>query len=111
MTKPVILSVDDDPQVLTAVERDLRGHYGSRYRVLTAESGAEALEALTELQRRGTAVALLLVDQRMPGMAGTEFLEAVRSRCARCAQGAAHGLCRHPGGDRCHQPGAAWITT
>ena len=75
MAKPVILSVDDDPQVLTAVERDLRGHYGSRYRVLTAESGAEALEALTELQRRGTAVALLLVDQRMPGMEGTVFLE------------------------------------
>ena len=76
MSKPVILSIDDDPQVLAAIERDLREHYGSRYRVLTAGSGAEGLEALAELQRRGTAVALLVVDQRMPGMEGTQFLES-----------------------------------
>ena len=76
MTKPVILSVDDDPQVLASIERDLRSRYGDDYRILTAESGAEALEALIELQRRAIPVALLVVDQRMPGMEGTDFLEA-----------------------------------
>jgi thioredoxin reductase (NADPH) len=76
MSRPVILSVDDDPGVLAAVERDLRDRYSEEYRVLTAESGNEALETLTELAKRATAVALLLVDQRMPGMEGTELLEA-----------------------------------
>jgi len=76
LARPIILSVDDDPQVLAAVERDLRDRYGEDYRILTAESGPEALEALEELQRRATPVALLLVDQRMPGMEGTEFLAA-----------------------------------
>ena len=76
MARPVILSVDDDPQVLASIERDLRDHYADDYRVLTAQSGAEAVETLTELARRGTAVALLLVDQRMPGMEGTELLAA-----------------------------------
>ena len=78
MARPVILSVDDDVQVLASVERDLRDRYGDDYRVLTAPSGAEALEALTELQRRGTPIALLVADQRMPGMEGTEFLEVSR---------------------------------
>jgi thioredoxin reductase (NADPH) len=74
MARPVILSIDDDPQVLAAVERDLRTRYGEDYRILTASGGEEALDLLAELQRRATPVALFLVDQRMPGMEGTEFL-------------------------------------
>ena len=74
MTKPAILCVDDEPEVLGAVERDLRVHYRSAYRILTAGSGAEGLEAARQLKRRGTAVALFLVDERMPRMSGTEML-------------------------------------
>jgi thioredoxin reductase (NADPH) len=76
MGKPVLLTVDDDPEVLRAVQRDLRGRYGSRYRVLGAESGAAALDALNQLKLRDQPVALLLADQRMPEMSGVEFLEA-----------------------------------
>ena len=74
MAKPVLLTVDDDPEVLRAVERDLRRRYAERYRVMRADSGAAALEALKGLKRRGDSVALLLVDQRMPQMTGVEFL-------------------------------------
>ena len=74
MAKPVLLTVDDDREVLGAIERDLRRHYADRYRVITATSGAEALEALRQLQRRASSVALLLVDQRMPQMTGTQLL-------------------------------------
>jgi thioredoxin reductase (NADPH) len=74
MATPVLLTVDDEPQVLSAVERDLRRHYRSDYRVVKAGSGAEALEALRELKEREVPVALLLSDQRMPAMTGTEFL-------------------------------------
>ncbi|MGH9944002.1 MAG: FAD-dependent oxidoreductase [Pyrinomonadaceae bacterium] len=74
MAKPVLLTVDDDPEVLRAVERDLRRRYAERYRVLRADSGAKALDVLRELKVRGDAVALLLVDQRMPRMSGVEFL-------------------------------------
>jgi thioredoxin reductase (NADPH) len=74
MAKPVLLSVDDDPEVLRAVERDLRHRYAEHYRVLRADSGAAALEALKGLKKRGDSVALLLVDQRMPQMTGVEFL-------------------------------------
>jgi thioredoxin reductase (NADPH) len=74
MAKPVIFSVDDDPEVLSAVERDLRQHYRSDYRVLKAGSGREALDAARQLKQRGTPVALFLVDERMPEMSGTEFL-------------------------------------
>jgi thioredoxin reductase (NADPH) len=74
MAKPVLLTVDDDPEVLRAVERDLRQRYAETYRVLRADSGATALEALKGLKRRGDSVALLLVDQRMPQMDGVEFL-------------------------------------
>ena len=72
--KPIILAVDDEPQVLSAVVRDLRGRFGADYQIVRARSGAEALEALTELDRRGSAVALMLVDQRMPEMEGTDLL-------------------------------------
>ena len=73
--RPVLLTVDDDPEVLRAVERDLRRRYGEGYRVLRADSGAAALALLEELKRRGDPVALLLADQRMPEMTGVEFLE------------------------------------
>ncbi len=75
MTKPVIWTVDDDPDVLRAVERDLRRHYGDRYRVISADSGDSALEGTKQLKLRNEPVALFLVDQRMPRMSGVEFLE------------------------------------
>ncbi|MBI5034699.1 MAG: FAD-dependent oxidoreductase [Chloroflexi bacterium] len=75
MAKPAILTVDDEPVVLNAVERDLRQKYGRDYRILKAESGAIALDALKQLQARNETVALFVVDQRMPQMSGTEFLE------------------------------------
>jgi thioredoxin reductase (NADPH) len=75
MPKPVIWTVDDDPDVLRAVERDLRRQYGDRYRVISADSGVSALEALKQLKLRNEPVALFLVDQRMPRMSGVEFLE------------------------------------
>lgn len=75
MAKPVILTVDDDPEVLQAVARDLRREYGDRFRVLRAESGAIGLDALQQLKLRNDPVALFLVDQRMPQMSGVEFLE------------------------------------
>ncbi|OZE91447.1 response regulator [Rhodococcus sp. 15-2388-1-1a] len=73
--KPVILSVDDDPGVSRSVARDLRRRYGEQYRIVRAESGAGALDALKELALRGTPVAILLADYRMPQMSGMEFLE------------------------------------
>jgi thioredoxin reductase (NADPH) len=75
MAKPAILSVDDEPQVLNAVNRDLRQHFGGQYRLLKAGSGQEALETVRQLKQRNDPLALLLVDQRMPHMSGTEFLE------------------------------------
>jgi len=74
MLRPVLLTVDDDPEVLRAVDRDLRRRYAERYRVVRADSGAAALGALQALKRRNGAVGLLLVDQRMPQMTGVEFL-------------------------------------
>ncbi len=73
--KPVLLSVDDDPQVLRAVGRDLRSRYAKRYRILQAEDGIAALDALKQLRLREEPVALLLADQRMPGINGVEMLE------------------------------------
>jgi thioredoxin reductase (NADPH) len=73
-TRPSILTVDDDEPVLRAIERDLRTRYGDEYRILAAGSGAEALEIARELTRRGDAVALFVVDQRMPVMTGIELL-------------------------------------
>ena len=78
MSKPVILAVDDDPQVLAAVRRDLRSHYGSDYQVIAAASGAEGLETVHELKGRARTVAAFVIDQRMPEMTGTEFLMAAR---------------------------------
>jgi thioredoxin reductase (NADPH) len=74
-TKPVLLTVDDDPGVSRAVARDLRRRYGQDYRIVRAESGPQALEALAEIKLRGDLVAVLLADYRMPQMSGLEFLE------------------------------------
>jgi thioredoxin reductase (NADPH) len=76
--RPAIVVVDDEPTVLAAVARDLRRGFGERYRIVRATSGEEALEALRELVRRGDQVALLVADQRMPGLSGTDYL--VRAR-------------------------------
>ncbi|PVZ10036.1 FAD-dependent oxidoreductase [Actinomycetospora cinnamomea] len=75
MTRPVILTVDDDPGVSRAVARDLRREYGEHHRIVRAESGPAALEALREIALRGEQVAVILADQRMPRMTGVEFLE------------------------------------
>ncbi|HEY5769441.1 MAG TPA: FAD-dependent oxidoreductase [Terrimicrobium sp.] len=75
MKKPVILTVDDDVDVLRAVERDLRRQYGERFRVMRADSGAAALETVKQIKLRNEPLALFLVDQRMPRMSGVEFLE------------------------------------
>ncbi len=74
MAKPIIMTVDDEPQVLNAVERDLRRHFRSEYRVIKVGSGSEALDVVRQLKQRNDAVALFLVDQRMPHVSGTEFL-------------------------------------
>ena len=75
MPKPVILAVDDDPEVLNAVDRDLRQHFRADYRVIKVGSGRHALETTHQLKQRGNPIALFLVDERMPEMTGTQFLE------------------------------------
>lgn len=74
MSKPVILTVDDDPDVLNAIERDLRQHFRADYRIVKVGSGTEALGIVRQLKQRGANVALFLVDERMPEMSGTQFL-------------------------------------
>ena len=78
MTKPVLLTVDDDAQVLAAVRRDLRGRYRESYTVISASSGEEALATIRELKARGDSLAVVLSDQRMPGMQGTDLLAQSR---------------------------------
>jgi thioredoxin reductase (NADPH) len=78
MARPILLAVDDDVSVLEAVVQDLRRHYGATYRVMRAASGQAALDTLGQLKARQEPVALLLSDQRMPGMTGVEFLEKAR---------------------------------
>src|ERR1700756_4636643 len=73
--RTAILTVDDDPGVSRAVARDLRRRYGERYRIVRAESGADALDALRQMKLRGDLVSVILADYRMPGMNGIEFLE------------------------------------
>jgi len=73
--RPAILTVDDDPGVSRAVARDLRRKYGEAYRIVRAESGQQALDAVREMKKRGDEVAVLLADYRMPQMSGIEFLE------------------------------------
>jgi len=76
--RPAIVAVDDEPAVLAAVARDLRRGFGDRFRVLRSTSGAEALELVRELRARGDQVAMLIADQRMPGMPGTQYLVEAR---------------------------------
>ena len=75
MAKPILLSVDDDSDVLRAIERDLRSQYGAEYRVIGSDSPEKALDLLKQLKVRNDSVALLLADQRMPNMNGVEFLQ------------------------------------
>ena len=75
MARPILLAVDDDVSVLEAVVQDLRRQYGATYRIMRAASGQAGLDTLNQLKTRQEPVALLLSDQRMPGMNGVEFLE------------------------------------
>jgi thioredoxin reductase (NADPH) len=79
MNKPVLLIVDDDPQVLAAVRRDLRSRYREDYLVMSASSGDAALAAMRELKTRGDSLAMIICDQRMPGMMGSEVLAKSRA--------------------------------
>ncbi len=78
MKLPIIFSIDDDPQVLQAVQHDLRQQYRKQYRIMCTTSAREALDSLTELKKKGEEVALFLSDQRMPDMTGVEFLTEAR---------------------------------
>ena len=78
MNKPVLLVVDDDPQVLAAVRRDLRSRYRETYSVVSASSGEEALSTVNELKARGDSLAMVITDQRMPGIQGAEVLARTR---------------------------------
>src|SRR3978361_555173 len=75
MTRPIIFSIDDDPQVLRSISRDLRSQYGKEYKILSTTSANEALESLTELKNSSDVVAMFVCDQRMPEMEGVQFLE------------------------------------
>ena len=78
MTLPIIFTIDDDPQVLRAIARDLRSHFRNEYRILSTTSVKEALESLLDLKNKGEVVALFVSDQRMPEMEGVEFLQKAR---------------------------------
>ena len=84
MAKPTLLTVDDDPNVLKAIERDLLIRDSEKYRVLRANSGDAGLGILRELKGRNDAVALLLADQRMPHMDGIGFLTRSQEGLSRC---------------------------
>jgi thioredoxin reductase (NADPH) len=78
MSRPIIFSIDDDPQVLRSISRDLRSQYGKEYKILSTTSANEALESLTELKNSSDVIALFLCDQRMPEMEGVKFLEKAK---------------------------------
>ena len=75
MEKPIIFSIDDDPQVLRAISRDLKSKYGKEYKIISTESANEALDSLTDLKNSSSVVAMFLCDQRMPEMEGVGFLD------------------------------------
>ena len=79
MSKPTILTVDDDPMVSAAIARDLRHRYGAEYRVAQATSASQALDVLATMALRGQPVALVAADQRMPEMTGIEMLARARA--------------------------------
>jgi len=95
MAKPTLLTVDDNPNVLKAIERDLRARYGEKYRVLRANSGDAGLEILRELRVRNDAVALLLAGQRMPPMDGIGFSKRSQRSLPRRQAGPADRVRRH----------------
>jgi CheY-like chemotaxis protein len=103
--RPAIVCVDDEPTVLAAVTRDLRREFGERYRLVRANSGAEGLELLGELRTRGDQVALIISDQRMPQMEGTEFLTHAREIFPEACRGAPERMCTSAG--RIVSPGAS----
>ena len=78
MKKPILFAIDDDPQVLQAVQRDLRQEFRKEYRIISTTSASEGLEAAKELKAKGENIALFLSDQRMPEMLGVDFLEKVK---------------------------------
>ncbi|MEO8473019.1 MAG: FAD-dependent oxidoreductase [Chryseolinea sp.] len=78
MKKPIILTIDDDPQVLRAIVRDLRNHYGKEYRILSTTSAIEGLDSLKDLKNKNETVAMFLSDQRMPEMLGVDFLKQAK---------------------------------
>ena len=79
MRKPIIFIIDDDPQVLQAVSRDVKAEYRKDYKIMATESAQEALDSLADLKNKGEAVALFLTDQRMPEMLGVEFLAQAKA--------------------------------
>ncbi len=79
MSLPIILSIDDDPQVLRALGRDLKTHYRQEYRIINTTEVKEAIESLAELQKKGETVALIISDQRMPEMEGVDFLQEAKN--------------------------------
>lgn len=107
MPKPVLMTVDDDPGVSRSVARDLRRRYGEEFRIVRAESGRDALDALRELALRGEPVAAILADYRMPEMNGIDFLEAAMATPCRTA-GTPSTSRRAPG---CSRPRALGPTT
>ena len=75
MSKPVILTVDDEIEVSNAIERDLRSKFGREYRIIKTNSGADAMDVVHKLKQRNDQIALIISDQRMPAMEGTEFIK------------------------------------
>ena len=78
MKQPLIVAIDDDQQVLQAIQRDLRQQYRKQYKILSTGSATEALASLAELKKKGDEVALFVCDQRMPDMLGVDFLKQAR---------------------------------
>ena len=105
MPPPILLTVDDDPEVSRSLARDLRQQYGEEYRIRRAESGPAALDALKELKLRDERVGLLLADQRMPEMTGVEFLAEARQLYPRAGRVLLTAYRRYRRGHRGHQPG------
>ena len=105
MAKPILLSVDDDSDVLRSIERDLRSKYGAEYRVIGSDSPEGALDLLKQLKVRNDSVALLLADQRMPRMDGVEFLQQRHADFSQSQAGTADRLRRHERRHQRHQSG------